>query len=111
MLTSCSHRAIFPYLCAYATRSVVLSAGWARGVKCKNDHRSSAECATLVPISLLLDSEGAIALSKAFMRSLNVRFNPAGPGQHIPAVERAIRTINSKVRGIINTLPYSLSIQ
>ena len=34
-----------------------------------------------------------------------VWFNPAGPGQHVPTVERAIRTIKSMVSGIINSLP------
>ena len=42
------------------------------------------------------------------MGSLGVRFNSAGPGQHVPTVKRAIRTIKSKVRGIIKILPYSL---
>ena len=42
---------------------------------------------------------------------MDARFDPAGPGQHVPTVERAIRNIKSKVRGIINTLPYRLPIQ
>ena len=45
------------------------------------------------------------------MRSLGVRFNPAGPGQHLPMTERGIRTIKSKVRGILNTLPYNLAVR
>ena len=64
-----------------------------------------------VPTSLLTDGEGAIAMCQAVMRSLGVRFIIAGPGQHRPTVERAIRTIKSKVRGIINTLPCSLPSQ
>jgi len=64
-----------------------------------------------VPISLLSDGEGAIASCQNTMRSFAVRFNPAGPGQHVPTVERAIRTIKSKVRGILNILPYSLPSQ
>ena len=65
-----------------------------------------------VPISLLSDGEGVIALYQAVMRSLvDVGFNPAGPGQDVPTVESSISTIKFKVRGIINTLPYSLPSQ
>ena len=53
-----------------------------------------------MPISLLSDGEGVIALCQAFMRPLGIRFNPAGPGQHVTTVERAIRTIMVKVGGL-----------
>ena len=33
-----------------------------------------------VPISPLSDGEGAIALCNAVMKSLGIKFNPAGPG-------------------------------
>ena len=66
---------------------------------------------SFVPISLLSDGEGAIASCQNTMRTFAVRFNPTGPGQHVPTVERAIRTIKSKVRGILNTLPYGLPSQ
>ena len=52
-----------------------------------------------VSINLLLDGEGAIALCIDIMRSLGVKFNPAGPDQQVPTVERDIRDIKSKVRG------------
>ena len=40
-------------------------------------------------ISLLADGEGAIVLCVAVIRSLEVRFNPAEPGQHVPAGNEA----------------------
>ena len=42
------------------------------------------------------------------MSHLGVEFNPEGPDRHVSTVERAIRTIKSKVRGIMNILPYNL---
>ena len=68
------------------------------------------ESSVKLAISLMSDDEGTIAPCQAVMQSLSVRFNPAGPGQHVPTVERVIRTIRSKVRGIINTLTYCLPI-
>ena len=60
-----------------------------------------------VLISLLSDGEGAIPLCVDVMRSLGVRFDPARPSQYVPTMEGSIRTIESKVRGILNTLPYN----
>ena len=65
----------------------------------------------IVPISLLSDGEGAIAICIDIMRSLGIRFNPVGPGQHVSTVERSIRTVKSMVRGILNNLPYNLPLR
>ena len=64
-----------------------------------------------IPISLLSDSKGAIALCTDSMRSLGVRFKPAGPGKQVPTVKRSISTVKSKVRVILNTLPYNLPVR
>ena len=72
------------------------------------DGRRDTSCErNCVPISRLSDSEGAFALCTDIMRSLGVRFNPAGPNQHVFKMERGIQTIKSNVGGIPNTLPYN----
>ena len=55
------------------------------------------------------DGEGVIAVCMDIMRSLGVGFNPAERGQHVLAVERGIRTIESKDEWILNTLPNNLA--
>jgi hypothetical protein len=35
--------------------------------------------------------------------------NPAGPGTHVPVIERKIQEVKQRARGIINTLPYKLA--
>ena len=59
-------------------------------------------------ISLLSDGEGAIALCQGVMRSVGVRFNPAGAGPHVSTVAREIRTITFKDKEVINTLSSSV---
>ena len=49
-----------------------------------------------IPISLL----SITALCTDTMRSLGVRFNPAGLDQHMPTVERSSRTVMSKVKRV-----------
>ena len=61
-----------------------------------------------VPITLLSDGECAIALCTDNMRSLEVRFSPAGPTQHVLTTERGTRTSKFKASGILNALPYNL---
>ena len=64
-----------------------------------------------VPTCVLSDGEGALSHCMDIMSPLGLTFNPAGPGQHVPVVERAIRTLKSKARGILNTLPYRLPME
>ena len=54
---------------------------------------------TFVPISLLSDGEGAIALCVDVMRSLGVRFNPAGSGQHVLRWNEAFRPSSLRSKG------------
>jgi hypothetical protein len=37
---------------------------------------------------------------------LGVRLNTCAPGEHIPEVERKIRTVKERVRGVVTTLPF-----
>jgi hypothetical protein len=59
------------------------------------------------PISLLFDGEGAVAKVAATWAT-GIPFNPAGPKQHVPVVENAIRRIKERVRAVINALPYAV---
>ena len=58
--------------------------------------------------TLLTDGEGAIASMSAELQGRGISVNPAGPGQHIPRVERKIREIKERIRGIIATTPWSI---
>ena len=58
--------------------------------------------------TLISDGEGAILALTAELQASGVEVNPAGPGQHVPVVERKIQEVKEHARGIFNTLPYSL---
>ena len=52
------------------------------------------------------DEEGALAAHSADLRGMGILVNTAGPGQHVPVVERMIQTVKSTVRSYENSLPY-----
>ena len=60
---------------------------------------------------VMSDGEGAISAIADIMALRGVSFNPTGPGQHVPTVERKIRQIKEHCRCIMNTLPYTLPIK
>ena len=51
------------------------------------------------------DGEGS---PKAAIQKLNIRNDICGPDRHIPVIERRIRTVKERVRGILNALPFTL---
>ena len=53
----------------------------------------------------LADNEFEILRSS--LLNLGVRLNICAPGEHVPEVERKIRTIKERVRAEITTLPFS----
>ena len=59
--------------------------------------------------TVLSDGEGGIAALQDDLLAHNIRYNPAGPGQHVPVVERKIRLIKERVRAHIHSLPFNLS--
>jgi hypothetical protein len=59
--------------------------------------------------TLLSDGEGGIAALQDELLANNIKFNPSGPGQHVPVVERKIRLIKERVRAHIHSLPFNLS--
>jgi hypothetical protein len=54
------------------------------------------------------DPEGGVVSSESELAELGCEFKPGGSKETIPVVEGTIRTITERVRGIINTLPYTL---
>ena len=52
------------------------------------------------------DGEKAVAKITPALLEQGIVVDLAGPGQHCPHVERAIRTVKNKVRGYDNTLPF-----
>jgi hypothetical protein len=58
--------------------------------------------------TLLTDGEGAVLQLEPDLNAGGIIVNPAGPGQHVPVVERKIKTVKERVRAIVNSLPYTL---
>jgi hypothetical protein len=55
------------------------------------------------------DSEAGIAtLEPYFKKKFNIMFNVVSKEQHVPAVERKIRRVKERIRGILSTIPYNL---
>ena len=51
---------------------------------------------------------GLTAMRDALGTENGIHMEVAGQNEHVPVVERKIRTIKERVRGIYNTLPYKL---
>ena len=56
-------------------------------------------------ITLLMDREIMPMLEE--LKNRNIRGNPTSANEHVPEIERQIRVIKERVRGIYNTLPYA----
>lgn len=61
-----------------------------------------------VVTTVFTDGEGAIAKMEHLLRERGISINTTGAGQHVPTVERKIRVIKERCRGIYNTLPFRL---
>ena len=59
--------------------------------------------------TLLVDGEGAIVPITPLIERRGIRVNTTAAGQHVHHVERRIRVVKERCRGIINTLPFQLS--
>jgi predicted phage tail protein len=55
------------------------------------------------------DGEGAIGALASELHEKGLELKVASPGQHVPVVERHIKTIKERVRGYDNTLPYVMT--
>lgn len=58
-----------------------------------------------------VDGEGALAALTTALRAEGIVITPAGPGEHVPVVERMIQTVKGRVRALENTLPYVMPKQ
>jgi hypothetical protein len=59
--------------------------------------------------TLLTDGEGAIASLTLELQGRGIVVNPAGPGQHVPVIERKIREVKERIRAIIATTPWPIA--
>jgi hypothetical protein len=60
-------------------------------------------------VQLRTDGEGALAAMSEELSGLGIVLDVAGPGQHVPVVERKIQTIKERVRAHKNSLPYIMT--
>jgi len=64
---------------------------------------------SLAVTTLLSDGEGAIASLHSEIHGLGISVNPNGANKHVGTIERNIRVVKERVRGITSTLPYLLA--
>ena len=57
---------------------------------------------------ILSDNEGGITALFPELKTAGYAINPAGAGDHVPIVERKIRTIKERVRAYLQSIPYTL---
>jgi len=60
---------------------------------------------------ILVDGEGAMISMQEYLESVGITVSSTARNEHVPEVERAIRHVKERVRGIYNTLPYKTSQQ
>jgi hypothetical protein len=55
---------------------------------------------------ILCDREGGIIASKELLKGNGVVLNLSSAGQHVPVIERNIRTVKERIRAILSTMPF-----
>ena len=55
------------------------------------------------------DNEGSIIAMTQLLNQRGIVVNPAGPGSHVPVIERKIQEVKQRARGIFSSLPYKLA--
>lgn len=60
-------------------------------------------------IIIKTDGEGAIGSMVTALNSKGIIVDTAGPGQHVPIVERKIQTVKQRVRSYENSLPFIMT--
>lgn len=58
---------------------------------------------------IVCDSDKGFGAIRPQLGELGVRVNPSAAGGHAPVIERMIRTIKERIRGVENTLPYRVN--
>jgi hypothetical protein len=106
-----------PFLIAIATPLYLLTVAKLKSREVKDVRPALFSClsafksANFYVSHILSDGEGAIKSLENELNALGVMLNPAGPGQHVPLIERKIRQVKERVRAILSVLPYSLPRQ
>ena len=73
------------------------------------EHKGNLESKGYNIQDVFTDGEAGIeAIKDCINKSVRGRYNPTGPEQHVPVVERAIRTVKERTRSILCGLPYEL---
>ena len=60
-------------------------------------------------IELRCDGEGGVSAFIVDLQLMGIVVNIAGPGEHVPVIERMIQTVKSRVRAHIHALPYTMN--
>ena len=71
-------------------------------------HLATAESEDYEVTHILCDGEKGFAAFFNELRTAGYLINPAGPGQHVPIVERKIRLVKERVRAYLQSIPYQL---
>jgi hypothetical protein len=71
-------------------------------------HLATAESEDYQVTHILCDGEKGFAAFFNALRTAGYLINPAGPGQHIPVVERKIRVVKERLRAYLQSIPYQL---
>ena len=58
--------------------------------------------------TVLVDGEGGIAKCEQVLNGMGIQLSPAGPGQHVPVVERKIQVIKQAARAHLAVLPFRM---
>jgi hypothetical protein len=59
--------------------------------------------------SVLTDGEGGVISLKDTLNAKGIGVHPAGPGEHVPAIENKIKQIKQRTRAHLNVLPFTLA--
>ena len=71
-------------------------------------HLATAESEDFQVTHILCDGEKGFAAFFNALRIAGYLINPAGPGQHVPIVERKIRLVKERLQAYLQSIPYQL---
>ena len=76
-------------------------------LKSFQDHHDNLNNKGFKVTNVYSDGEGSIDMIRTYIERV-ANYNPAGPEQHVPVIERTIRTVKERTRSILCGLPYTL---
>jgi hypothetical protein len=72
-----------------------------------DEHMSNYKNAGYTVVRVFTDGETGVEAIRDHIKS-KAEYNPVGPEQHVPVIERAVRLVKERVRSILCGLPYTL---